>query len=47
MQYAATYLTGGYAGQGAGYPNAFGYLTPTDSKISFAPNTVFDYTLIE
>ncbi|WP_176594362.1 cadherin domain-containing protein [Sphingobium sp. EM0848] len=48
MQYAATYLTGGYAGQGAGYPNAFGYLTPSDqSKIYFAPNTVFDFTLIE
>ncbi|WP_176591034.1 cadherin domain-containing protein [Sphingobium sp. EM0848] len=48
MQYASTYLTGGYAGQGAGYPNAFGYLTPNDqSKIYFAPNTVFDFTLIE
>lgn len=48
LPYAATYLTGGYAGQGAGYPNAFGYLTPSDqSKIYFAPNTVFDFTLIE
>ncbi|WP_375195413.1 cadherin domain-containing protein [Sphingobium sp.] len=48
MQYAPTYLTGGYSGQGAGYPNAFGYLTPGEqSKIYFAPNTVFDFTLIE
>ncbi|WP_242126643.1 cadherin domain-containing protein [Sphingobium sp. Sx8-8] len=48
MQYAPSYLTGGYAGQGAGYPNAFGYLTPADqSKVYFAPNTVFDFTLIE
>ena len=48
MKYVSDYLTGGYAAQGAGYPNAFGYLTPADqSKIYFAPNTSFDFTLIE
>ncbi|UZW56245.1 cadherin domain-containing protein [Sphingobium sp. JS3065] len=48
LKYVTDYLTGGYAAQGAGYPNAFGYLTPADqSKIYFAPNTSFDFTLIE
>ncbi|WP_242122673.1 cadherin domain-containing protein [Sphingobium sp. Sx8-8] len=48
MKYVSDYLTGGYAAQGAGYPNAFGYLTPADqSKIYFAPNTSFDFTLVE
>ncbi|KXU31018.1 cadherin [Sphingobium sp. 22B] len=48
MKYVSDYLTGGYAAQGAGYPNAFGYLTPDNqNQIYFAPNTSFDYTLIE
>ncbi|WP_150291411.1 cadherin domain-containing protein [Sphingobium estronivorans] len=48
LQYVTDYLTGGYAAQGAGYPNAFGYLTPANqSQIYFAPNTSFDFTLIE
>ncbi|AEG48521.1 Cadherin [Sphingobium chlorophenolicum L-1] len=48
MKYVSDYLTGGYAAQGAGYPNAFGYMTPADqTKIYFAPNTSFDFTLIE
>lgn len=44
------YLTGGYSGVGAGYPNAIGYMTPqnaADSKVYIAPNTFFDFTLIE
>lgn len=39
------YLSGGYSGVGAGYPNAFGYLPGTD-KVYLAPNTSFDFTLI-
>ncbi len=45
-----TYLTGGYSGVGAGYPNAFGYMTPqngTDGQVYIAPNTSFDFTLLE
>ncbi len=41
------YLTGGYSGVGAGYPGAFGYLTPDDTKVYFSPNMSFDFTLIE
>ncbi|WP_313806466.1 cadherin domain-containing protein [Sphingobium sp.] len=48
MKYVTDYLTGGYAAQGAGYPNAFGYLTPANqNQIYFAPNTSFDFTLVE
>ena len=42
-----SYLTGGYSGTGAGFPNAFGYLTPTDTKVYLSPNMTFDYTNIE
>ncbi|MCP3733949.1 M10 family metallopeptidase C-terminal domain-containing protein [Sphingomonas sp. RP10(2022)] len=45
-----TYLSGGYSGVGAGYPNAIGYMTPqnaADDKVYIAPNTFFDFTLIE
>ena len=41
------YLTGGYSGSGAGFPNAFGYLTPSDTKVYLSPNMTFDYTNIE
>ncbi|MEN9502099.1 MAG: hypothetical protein RI964_1384 [Pseudomonadota bacterium] len=41
------YLTGGYAGVGAGFPNAIGYLTPSDTKVYMSPNMSFDFTLIE
>ena len=48
LPYVQNYLTGGYAAQGAGYPNAFGYLAPDQqSKIYLAPNTSFDFTLVE
>ncbi len=46
LQYV-DYLTGGYSGVGAGYPGAFGYLKPDDSKVYLSPNMSFDYTLIE
>ncbi len=42
-----TYLSGGYASVGAGFPNAMGYLTPSDTKVYLSPNMSFDYTLIE
>lgn len=41
------YLTGGYASVGAGFPNAIGYLTPSDTKVYMSPNMSFDFTLIE
>lgn len=42
-----TYLSGGYSNGGAGFPNAMGYLTPSDTKVYLSPNMSFDYTLIE
>jgi len=41
------YLSGGYSSSGAGYPNAFGFLNPTISKVYLSPNMSFDFTLIE
>lgn len=41
------YLTGGYSGVGAGYPSAFGYLTPESDKVYFSPNMSFDFTMLE
>jgi Ca2+-binding RTX toxin-like protein len=44
------YVSGGYSGIGAGYPNAFGYMTAADAaadKVYIAPNTAFDFTLME
>jgi serralysin len=41
------YLSGGYSSTGAGYPGAFGYLTPGDTGgVYLAPNMSFDFTLI-
>jgi len=42
------YMTGGYSSVGAGYPGAFGFLTPglTDA-VYLAPNTSFDFSLVE
>ncbi|QDA36748.1 hypothetical protein E4191_22005 (plasmid) [Paracoccus liaowanqingii] len=41
------YLSGGYSGVGAGYPGAFGYLTPgEDDRVYLAPNMSFDFSLI-
>lgn len=44
------YLSGGYSGVGAGYPNAFGFMTPenaTAGKVYIAPNTFFEFSLME
>ena len=44
------YISGGYSGVGAGYPGAFGYLTPeleSTGGIYLAPNATFDFTLNE
>ena len=41
------YLTGGYSSVGAGFPSAFGYLTPDSTKVYLSPNMSFDFTLIE
>ena len=42
------YLNGGYASVGAGYPGAFGFLTPDlTNAVYLAPNTSFDFTLVE
>ena len=42
------YISGGASFVGAGYPGAFGYLTPGDtSKVYLAPNMLFDFTLVE
>ena len=39
-----SYLSGGYAGIGAGFPNAIGYLTPDSTKVYLSPNMTFDFT---
>ena len=41
------YLSGGYSSSGAGYPNAFGFLNPTISKVYLSPNMSFDFTLVQ
>lgn len=41
------YISGGFSGQGAGYPGAFGFLSPGETdKVYIAPNMSFDFTLI-
>ena len=41
------YVTGGWTGAGAGYPNAFGYIDPTNTNsVYIAPNVTFDFTEI-
>ncbi|MDO5370586.1 hypothetical protein [Paracoccus sp. (in: a-proteobacteria)] len=41
------YLSGGYSGVGAGYPGAFGYLTPGETgHVYIAPNMSFDFSLV-
>jgi serralysin len=41
------YVTGGYSGVGAGYPNAFGFMFPGSDFVYMAPNMSFDFSLIE
>jgi peptidoglycan/xylan/chitin deacetylase (PgdA/CDA1 family) len=36
-----------FTGVGTSYNNAFGFLTPTSKAVYFAPNTSFDFTLID
>jgi len=40
------YLSGGYSSTGAGYANAFGFLTADSNKVYLSPNMSFDFTLI-
>ena len=55
MQYYQTvaggltgYVTGGWTGVGSGYPNAFGYIDPTNTgSVYIAPNITFDFTEIQ
>jgi len=46
VQYS-DYTSGRYSGFNAGYPSAFGFLTPNSSKVYFSPNMLFDFTLVE
>ena len=42
------YVTGGWTGVGSGYPNAFGYIDPTNTgSVYIAPNITFDFTEIQ
>ena len=42
------YVTGGWTGAGSGYPNAFGYIDPTNTgSVYIAPNITFDFTEIQ
>jgi serralysin len=42
------YISGGYASVAAGYPGAFGFLTPgLTNAVYLAPNTSFDFSLVE
>ncbi len=42
------YLSGGYSAAGAGYPGAFGYLSPDDTgTVYLAPNVTFDFTQVD
>jgi hypothetical protein len=42
------YVSGGWTGVGSGYPNAFGYLTPSDTgSVYIAPNITFDFTEVQ
>lgn len=46
MQYYS-YITGGNTAVGAGYPGAFGYMTPaTNGQVYLAPNISSDFSLI-
>ena len=40
------YTSGGATVVGAGFPSAFGFLTPEQESVYFAPNLWFDFTLI-
>ena len=40
------YISGGATAVGAGFPSAFGFLTPDQESVYFAPNLWFDFTMI-
>ncbi|MEM8829160.1 MAG: polysaccharide deacetylase family protein [Cyanobacteria bacterium P01_G01_bin.19] len=40
------YISGGATTVGAGYPSAFGFLTPEQDSVYFAPNLWFDFTMV-
>ncbi|WP_162820462.1 polysaccharide deacetylase family protein, partial [Microvirga calopogonii] len=42
-----SYISGGYTGVGAGYPSAFGYITPGSNSVYLAPNLKFDFSMVE
>ena len=42
------YVSGGWTGVGSGYPNAIGYMSPSDTgSVYIAPNITFDFTEIQ
>ena len=42
------YVNGGWTGVGSGSPNAFGYLSPSDTEsVYIAPNITFDFTEVQ
>ena len=41
------YVSGGYSGVGAGYPNAFGFLRPGETTVYLSPNMTFDFSNVE
>ncbi|BAY24532.1 peptidase-like protein [Calothrix sp. NIES-2100] len=47
LQKYLSYVSGGYASVGAGYPNAFGFMFPGSDYVYFAPNMSFDFSLVE
>ncbi|GEO18029.1 M10 family metallopeptidase C-terminal domain-containing protein [Microvirga aerophila] len=48
IQQYFSYISGGASLVGAGYPSAFGYLSPQDAaSVYVAPNMSFDFTLVE
>ncbi|MBD2206335.1 polysaccharide deacetylase [Calothrix sp. FACHB-1219] len=48
LQKYLSYVSGGYASVGAGYPNAFGFLFPENKDyVYLAPNMSFDFSLVQ
>jgi len=42
------YVNGGWTGAGSGSPNAFGYISPTDTNSEYiAPNITFDFSEVQ
>ncbi|BAY24531.1 peptidase-like protein [Calothrix sp. NIES-2100] len=47
LQKYLSYVSGGYASVGAGYPSAFGFMFPGKDYVYLAPNMSFDFSLVE